>query len=139
MTVEDFDGIQIKTIQNVAFMVEHDFGADPKHKSFYPKYIEKTGDEMMELAIKVHSLTKFANSIQPENMKQYNDRVEAQKQARAWVFSIQGQYQAALAILEVDDNKFVDHIRHIKHQSNCIKSWIEKDKEIYKKRKWWKP
>ena len=138
MTVEAFDGIQIKTIENVAFLVEHDFGADTKYKKFYPKYIEKTGDEMMELAIKVHSLAKFANSIHPDSMKQYNDRADAQKQARAMVFAIEGHYHAALKILHVDDNKFTDHIKHLKHQSNCIKSWIDKDKEIYKKRKWWK-
>lgn len=138
MTADAFDGIQIKTIQNVVFMVEHDFGADPKHKSFYPKYIEKTGDKMLEIAIEIHAQTKFANSIHPDNMDQYEIRVEAQKKARALVFALEGQYHAVLAILEVDDNKFVDHIRHLKHQSNCIKSWIEKDKETYKKRKWWK-
>lgn len=138
MTVEAFDGIQIKTIQNVVFLVEHDFGADPKHKSFYPKYIEKTGDKMLEIAIEIHAQAKFANSIHPENKDQYKIRAEAQKKARALVFALEGQYHAVLAILDVDDNKFVDHIKHLRHQSNCIKSWIDKDKETYKKRKWWK-
>lgn len=137
MTVDAFDGIQIKTIENVAFLIEHDFGADTKYQKFYPKYIEKTGDKMTEIAIEIFALTKFANSIQPENMRQYGKRVDAQKEARAWVFSLLGQYQAALKILHVDDNKFVDHIRHLKHQANCIKSWIEKDKEMYQKREWW--
>lgn len=138
MTVDAFDGIQIKTIQNVVFMAEHDFGADEIHKKFYPKFIEKSGDKMLDIALEIHAQAKFANSIHPENMEQYEKRVEAQKEARAWVYSLEGQYHAVLAILEVDDNKFVDHIKHLKHQSNCIKSWIEKDKEIYKKRKWWK-
>ena len=137
MTIEAFDGIQIKTIQNVVFMIEHNFGADTKHEKFYPKYIEKTGDKMLEIAIEIHAQAKFANSIHPESMEQYKIRVEAQKKARALVFSLEGQYHAVLTILKVDDNKYVDHIRHLRHQSNCIKSWMDKDKEIYKKRKWW--
>ena len=138
MTTELFDEIQIKTIQNVVFMIEHDFGANKKSKKWYPKYIEKTGEKMMEIAIDIHAKTKYANSIFPENMEQYEIRLEAQKKARALVYALEGQYHAILKILEIDDNKYVDHIKHIKYQQNCIKSWIDKDKKTYKKRNWWK-
>lgn len=137
MTIDAFDEIQLKTIQNIVFMIEHDFGADTKTKKFYPKYIEKTGDEMLKVAIEIHSLVKYANSIYPETMEQYYKRVGAQKDARAKVYVLEGQYHSILYILDVDDNKYVNHLKHLKHQSNCIKSWIDKDKSIYKKKSWW--
>lgn len=137
MTVEAFDGIQIKTIENVAFLLEHGFGASEKYLKFYPKFAEQTATEMTRIAVRIHTLTKFANSINPESMREYKIRRRAQKKARALVYSLEGQYHSALAVLKVDNNKWVDHIRHIKHQANCIKSWISKDRSMYKKREWW--
>ena len=81
MNVDAFDAIQLKTIQNVVFMTEHDFGASEQNKKFYRKYIDKTADEMLELAIRIHSLCKYANSIYPESMAQWNERIEAEKKA----------------------------------------------------------
>lgn len=136
MKREEFDQIQIKTIENVAFLIEHNFGADEKQRNFHKKFIAVTGEKMMNIAEEIFILTKYANSIFPENMQQYWERTTAIKEARAKVFSLTGLYHATLWILKVNDDKYVDHVRHLKHQGNCIKSWIESDRETYKKRPW---
>ena len=137
MNVDAFDAIQLKTIQNVVFMTEHDFGASEQNKKFYRKYIDKTADEMLELAIRIHSLCKYANSIYPESMAQWNERIEAEKKALASVWALTSQYHSILYILDVDENKYVNHIKKLKGQSGSIKNWINHDKKAYKNRDWW--
>lgn len=137
MKTSEFDGIQIKTIENVAFIIEHNFGADDKRINFHKQYIITTGAKMMSLAEDIFMLAKYANSIYPDNMAQYWERNMAIKKARAKIFSLLGFYQASLKILDVDDNKYTDHLRHLKHQANCMKNWLESDKETYKKKSWY--
>ncbi len=136
MKREEFDGIQIKTIENVAFLIEHNFGCNKEEIESHKQYIATTGEKMMAIAEDIFALTKYANSIFPECMQQYWDRTTAIKEARAKVFSLMGLYQSTLLILKVDDNKYAEHIKQLKYQGNCIKNWLESDKDTYKKRSW---
>ena len=70
MKREEFDGIQIKTIENVAFLIEHNFGCNKEEIESHKQYIATTGEKMMAIAEDIFALTKYANSIFPECMQQ---------------------------------------------------------------------
>lgn len=58
MTQKEFDGVQIKTIENVAFLIEHNFGAEEKQVNFHKQYVAITGNKMLSLAEDIFMLTK---------------------------------------------------------------------------------
>ena len=75
---------------------------------------------------------RIANSIYPVYKEELIERRIAQEKAIGLCFDILTKYQLTMTELKVKDDKYVEEIKHLIHEINCLKKWRSSDKDRFK-------
>ena len=113
-------------------LIRINFGGDKKLVEKYSQQIKQISDKLMQVVCDIGMYIKIANSIYPEDLDELKERRKAQKFATGLCFFLLQQYESIMHKLRVEDNKFLNETRNLKHEINCLKKWRKSDKDRFK-------
>lgn len=128
----EFERAYSKIYKDCIRLVINKFGGDKTLVEFYSQWIETTSNSVTKAVCDICRFIRIANSIYPEHLSEYEERRIAQDKAIGLCYFLLTQYESMMELLEVSDNKYVDEIKNLRHEINCLKKWRKSDKDRFK-------
>ena len=128
----EFENTYFKIYEDCVRLSTHSFGANDKLKEEYKLYIAIMTKEVFTTICEIGRFIRIANSIYPIYQSEYEQRRIAQDKAIGLCYDLLTKYQLMMKTLKVKDNKYVEEIKHILHEINCLKKWRTSDNKRYK-------
>lgn len=123
----EFDATYFKLFNDATFLIENHFGA--KNETMITQII---GDRILRVVFDIGTHIRMANSIYPTCEIEYQERRLHQDKAIGLCFDLLTKYQLILEKLKIPDDKYVNEIKNVIHEINCLKRWRETDHKRFK-------
>lgn len=133
LSKREFDRVYFRIHDDAVFLTSNAFGADERHKKDFAKYIEVTKGRIMRIVEDIGTHIRMANSIYPleGHTHELEERRIEQGKAIGLCYDLLTKYQLIMHTLEISDDKFVQEIKHIGHEINCLKRWRTSDNKRF--------
>lgn len=128
----EFDNNYFRIYFDAVNLINVQFGANQNAKEKYKLYIETMSIEILKIVTEIGTLIRIANSIYPIYKIEYETRRLSQDKAIGLCFDLLTKYQLVMKSLCIKDNKYVQEIKNIQHEINCLKAWRASDNKRYK-------
>lgn len=128
----EFENTYFKVYEDAVRLTTHSFGAKEELKQTYSQYIQVMAKEVLTTICDMGRYIRIANAIYPVSREEYEQRRISQEKAIGLCFDLLTKYQLVMKVLKVNDNKYVEEIKHIRHEINCLKKWRTSDNKRYK-------
>ena len=128
----EFDEAYFKLYDDCINLIELNFGAKGEIAEHHKAYIGVMADRILKVVCDMGTHIRIANSIYPKYKAEFETRRIHQDKALGLCFDLLTKYQLVMQKLRVKDDKFVEEIKHIRHEINCLKGWRESDFKRYK-------
>ena len=127
----EFDNIYFKVYDDAIKIIQNKFGAKDIEAE-RTGYINYMASSIMKSVTDMGTYIRIANSIYPVYKEELIERRIAQEKAIGLCFDILTKYQLTMTELKVKDDKYVEEIKHLIHEINCLKKWRSSDKDRFK-------
>lgn len=134
----EFDNTYFKIYADCILITRNNFSPrNNELKTEYAEYISCMKEKVLETVCDIGKNIRIANSIYPipdtaTFQSDYETRRKHQNIAIGLCFDLLTKYQLVMKTLQVPDNKYVNEIKNIMHEINCLKAWRSSDKKRYK-------
>lgn len=128
----EFDNAYFKVYEDCVRLSMSNFGGKENLIEQYSQYIQVMKQETLSTTCEIGRQIRIANSIYPTCKLESETRRVAQDKAIGLCYDLLTKYQLIMKILQVNDNKYVEDIKHIQHEINCLKSWRTSDNKRFK-------
>ena len=126
----EFDNTYFRVYDDAIRLIKNGFGADKKRREEYKGYIKVMSSKILDLIMDLGTYIRIANSIYPKYPSELEARRLEQDKAIGLCFDLLTKYQIIMRELHVKDDKYVQEIKHIVHEINCLKKWRASDKRF---------
>lgn len=126
----EFDATYFKVYDDAVKLVENNFGAK-KEQAERKSYIGYMASAIMKSVTALGTFIRIANSIFPICKEELVERRIAQEKAIGLCFDMLTKYQLVMTELKVPDDKYVNEIKHLIHEINCLKKWRTSDNKRF--------
>ena len=126
----EFDNAYFRVYDDAIKIIKNHFGADKKRREEYKDYIRVMGSQVLKIVTDLGTHIRIANSIYPKYQSELEARRLEQDKAIGLCFDLLTKYQLVMHELRVKDDKYVQEIKNIGHEINCIKKWRASDKRF---------
>lgn len=128
----EFDNTYFKIFEDCVRLSVKGFGGREDLIKEYEPYVQTMQKEVITTVSEIGRNIRIANSIYPTCKAEYEIRRISQEKAIGLCYDLLTKYQLVMKILKVKDNKYVEEIKNIRHEINCLKSWRSSDNKRYK-------
>lgn len=126
----EFDNTYFKVYDDAIRLIRNHFGADKKRRIEYKGYIKVMATKILDLVMEMGTHIRIANSIYPKYPRELETRRLEQDKAIGLCFDLLTKYQIIMRELHVKDDKYVQEIKNVVHEINCLKKWRASDKRF---------
>ena len=127
----EFDNTYFKVYDDAVRVVQNKFGAKGAEAE-RTGYIGYMASAIMKSVTDMGTYIRIANSIYPMYKEELIERRIAQEKAIGLCYDLLTKYQLAMTTLKVPDDKYVEEIKHLVHEINCLKRWRSSDNDRFK-------
>lgn len=128
----EFDNNYFKLHDDAVHLIENHLGSKGEIKDAHEYYIKSVSKAIYKTVMELGTFIRIANSIYPVYQNELEERRIAQEKAIGLCFDLLTKYQLAMHTLKVKDDKYVNEIKHIIHEINCLKKWRNSDTKRFK-------
>lgn len=128
----EFDNVYFTIYKDAVRLINCQFGASELKKKEYYIYITEMSKEVLNTVSDIGKHIRIANSIYPIYLEELRVRRIEQEKAIGLCFDLLTKYQLIMYSLGTKDNKYVNEIKNISHEINCLKSWRASDNKRFK-------
>lgn len=128
----EFDNTYFKVYEDCVAIISNNFGGKKELVEKYSLYVQVMKKECLTTVSEIGRNIRIANSIFPICKAEFQTRRIAQEKALGLCFDLLTKYQLIMKTLDVSDNKYVEEIKNIRHEINCLKNWRKSDNKRYK-------
>lgn len=127
----EFDNTYFKIYNDAVTLIEKRFGAKDAQAQ-RTGYISYMATAIMKSVTDIGTHIRIANSIYPIYKQELIERRLAQEKAIGLCYDVLTKYQLVMTELKVPDDKYVEEIKHLIHEINCLKKWRSSDNDRFK-------
>ena len=127
----EFDNAYYTLFNDAIRILSNNFGANKDVLNEYKLYVSVTSKEILETIHAIGRNIRIANSIYPTKPLEYEQRRVSQGIAIGLCYDLLTKYELTMQLLKIKDNKYVNEIKNIRHEINCIKKWRISDKKRF--------
>lgn len=128
----EFDNNYFRVHDDAIRLIQNRFGASDKMNEIFHDYIDEMGLKIYAVIFDIGTHIRIANSIFPHYKSEYEERRLHQDKAIGLCFDLMTKYQLLMRTLRVKDDKYVEEIKRIVHEINCLKKWRTSDYNRFK-------
>lgn len=126
----EFDNNYFRIYDDAIKIIKNNFGADKKRREEYKDYIRVMSIKILEIVTDLGTHIRIANSIYPTYQSELEERRIEQDKAIGLCYDLMTKYQLIMRELRVKDDKYVQEIKNLIHEINCLKKWRTSDKRF---------
>lgn len=126
----EFDNNYFRIYDDAIKIIKYNFGADKKRREEYKDYIRVMSIKVLEIVTDLGTHIRIANSIYPTYQSELEERRIEQDKAIGLCYDLMTKYQLIMRELRVKDDKYVQEIKNLIHEINCLKKWRTSDKRF---------
>lgn len=126
----EFDNNYFRIYDDAIKIIKNNFGADKKRREEYKDYIRVMSIKVLEIVTDLGTHIRIANSIYPTYQSELEERRIEQDKAIGLCYDLMTKYQLIMRELRVKDDKYVQEIKNLIHEINCLKKWRTSDKRF---------
>ena len=123
----EFDNTYCQLYKDAVRLINCQFGASEKVRENYSLYIQEMSRKILDLVVEIGKHIRIANSIYPQTRMEYETRRTEQGIAIGLCFDLLTQYQLIMFTLGAKDNKYVNEVKILIKEINCLKKWRTSD------------
>lgn len=123
----EFDNTYCQLYKDAVRLINCQFGASEKVRENYALYIQEMSRKILDLVAEIGKHIRIANSIYPQTRMEYETRRTEQGIAIGLCFDLLTQYQLIMYTLGAKDNKYVNEVKILIKEINCLKKWRTSD------------
>lgn len=123
----EFDNTYCQLYKDAVRLINCQFGASEKARENYSLYIREMSRKILDLVVEIGKHIRIANSIYPQTRMEYETRRTEQGIAIGLCFDLLTQYQLIMYTLGAKDNKYVNEVKILIKEINCLKKWRTSD------------
>ena len=122
-----FDETYQKIHDDAMFLIKVNFGASKEKAEENKGYLGLAAKTIIKDILDIGTYIRIANSIFPTSQLEAKERRTYQQKAIGLCFDILTKYKNIMKMFEVRDDKYVEEIKHLVHEINCLKRWKKSD------------
>lgn len=123
----EFDNTYCQLYKDAVRLINCQFRASEKIRENYALYIQEMSRKILDLVVEIGKHIRIANSIYPQTRMEYETRRTEQGIAIGLCFDLLTQYQLIMYTLGAKDNKYVNEVKILIKEINCLKKWRTSD------------
>lgn len=127
----EFDRVYFRVYDDAMKIIQNNFGADKELREERKGYIAVMSDRVLKSVTDLGTHIRIANSIFPKYRSELEERRLEQEKAIGLCYDLLTKYQLAMTYLKVKDNKYVQEIKNLSHEINCLKRWRDSDRKRF--------
>ena len=120
-----FDAVYFRIYDDAVFLTENNFGATNAMIEKRKLYIANMRQDVMKIVLDINTHIRIANSIFPQCKSEYEERRIYQDKAIGLCYALLTKYHLVMDTLRINGNKYVQSIKNVQHEINCLKKWRE--------------
>lgn len=128
----EFDATYFKIFDDSALIIQNNFGGKGEIVERKKDRIRAMADRVTKVVADIGTHIRISNSIFPQCKMEAEARRTHQDKAIGLCYDLLTKYQNMMHELEVPDDKYVEEIKHIYHEINCLKKWRESDNKRFR-------
>ena len=126
----EFDRVYYAILADSLQITKNCFGASKEKRAEYAEYIRSMCNRVDRVVADIGTHIRIANSIfpkEPDIQREAKERRVHQEKAIGLCFDLLTKYTNTMQILDVPEEKYVEHFKRIVHEVNCLKNWKKSD------------
>lgn len=127
----EFDRVYFRVYDDAMKIIQNNFGASKELREERKGYIAVMSDRVLKSVTDLGTHIRIANSIFPKYRSELEERRLEQEKAIGLCYDLLTKYQLAMTYLKVKDNKYVQEIKNLSHEINCLKRWRDSDRKRF--------
>lgn len=128
----EFDNNYFKIHNDAVKLIECGFGASKEDREKHRGYVLMMAEKIMASVFDMGTHIRIANAIYPKSKVELYERRKHMECAIGLCFDILTKYQLAMQRFNVKDNKYLQEIKNLQHEINCLKKWRTSDNSRFK-------
>lgn len=127
----EFDRVYFRVYDDAMKIIQNNFGASKEIREERKGYIAVMSDRVLKSVTDLGTHIRIANSIFPKYRSELEERRLEQEKAIGLCYDLLTKYQLTMTYLKVKDNKYVQEIKNLSHEINCLKRWRDSDRKRF--------
>lgn len=127
----EFDNNYYRIYSDAGKIIDNYFGIKKPLSDMQLARLRTATERIMRVVFDIGTYIRIANSIYPYCLEEKFQRRTAQDKAIGLCFDLLTKYQNIFHEFEVPETKYVDEIKNIRHEINCLKKWRDSDKNRF--------
>lgn len=128
----EFERAYFAIHDDAVLLIHNSFGGDKEKREAYKDYLHVVSRKVLADILDIGTEIRIANSIYPKVSAELDERRIHQDKAIGICFDLLTKYQLIMHTVGTKDDKYVEEIRHLMHQINCLKKWRASDNKRFK-------
>ena len=127
----EFDNTYFKVYHDAVEITNRFLFADEDKIKNRNDYIRTMSSRILIVASDIGTHIRIANSIYPTCKEEYLERRISQEKAIGLCYDLLTKYQLIMKELSIRDDKYVNEIKNVVHEINCLKKWRTSDNKRF--------
>ena len=127
----EFDATYFKIHDDALHLIECYFGASKEDRIRHKRYIYMMAEKILDDVFEMGKHIRIANAIYPKSEIELYERRKHMECAIGLCFDILTKYQLTMYRLRVRDNKYLNEIKNLQPEINCLKKWRASDNKRF--------
>lgn len=128
----EFDANYFKIYKDACRIIDNGFSINQTITPMQEFRIRVMSERIMRVVSDLGTLIRMANSIYPTCENEKGERRLIQEKAIGLCFDLMTKYQNIFKEFNISEEKYVEEIKNIYHEINCLKKWRESDSKRFK-------
>lgn len=131
----EFDRVYYKILTDSVQITDNKFGASKEMREKRAEFIKVMCGRIDRVVSDIGTHIRIANSIYPKEPlieQEAKERRIHQEKAIGLCYDLLTKYTNTMSILEVSEEKYVEHLKNIVHEINCLKRWRTSDNKRFR-------
>lgn len=127
-----FDATYYEVFRDANFLVQHHFGAKDNKYLNNQRFLSVFETNVIRIVLDIGTNIRIANAIYPRSAEEYHERIIHQDKAIGLCQDLLTKYQLVMNMLRLPDDKYIEPIKDLSHEINCLKKWKDADQKRFK-------
>lgn len=131
----EFDRVYYRILADSIQITDNKFGARKDMREKRSEFIKVMCERVDRVVADIGTHIRIANSIYPKEPlieQEAKERRIHQEKAIGLCFDLLTKYTNTMHILEVSEEKYVEHLKNVVHEINCLKRWRSSDDKRFR-------
>lgn len=131
----EFDRVYYRLLSDSIQITDNKFGARKEIREQKSEFINTMCIRVHRIVSDIGTHIRIANSIYPKMPlieQEAKERRIHQEKAIGLCFDLLTKYTNTMNVLNVPEEKYVEHFKNIVHEINCLKKWKASDGKRFK-------